>query len=109
MNTARAKLLRVSPLFSSSPVERRSSGSSNPVEREQGALHPAHFAQGSRNAVLPRVRGELAQDHRRSDGAGTQRGDNTQDVGPVCTIRATLIRPPINGASVGWSDGLPKL
>ena len=60
MKTARAKLLRDSPLLRSRPVSHRNSGSSIPIERDQGALEPAQLAQRRSNAFLPGIGGQLA-------------------------------------------------
>ena len=55
----------------------------DPVEREQGALQAAQFAECRRHAVLPGVSGKLAHDHRCRHGARADGCDDAQDGFPM--------------------------
>ena len=82
MKTARARLLRVSPLLSLAGLTPQFS-IFQPVEGEQRAFEPPQLAQRRGEAVLPRVGGELAQDQRGGHGARTDRGGDPQDLRPM--------------------------
>ena len=93
MKTARARLLRDSPLLSSWPVWRRSSRILDPVEGEQRALQPPKLAQRRGDAVLPRIGGELAHDQRGGHGAGADRGGDAQDFRPMGADQGDIDAP----------------
>ena len=76
MKTARARLLRVSPLLG-----------------EQRAFQPPQLAQRRGEAVLPRVGGELPQNQRGGHGARMDRGGNPQDLRPMGADQGAVDAP----------------
>jgi hypothetical protein len=93
MKTARARLLRVSPLLSSWLVWRRSSASSSQSRVKSRAFQPPQLAQRRGEAVLPRVGGELPQDQRGGHGARMDRGGDTQDLRPMGANQSAVDAP----------------
>jgi hypothetical protein len=66
---ARARALRASPLLSPADTRRRSAGSCSHLSVKMVRSIRAEFAQRQSQAILARIRTELAQNERRGDGA----------------------------------------
>ena len=82
-HTARCRAFLASPLLSSAEAWRRSAGSLQPIEGEEGALEATDLAQRQRQTVLPWVGTEPFQDQRSAHHTRPDRGRQAQHVVPV--------------------------
>ena len=104
MKTARARLLRDSPLLSLLAGPASQLGILDPVESEERAFQASQFAKRGGDAVLPGMGGELAHDQRGRHGSAGDGSPDSQDIGPMRSDHGEIDAPGDQGFE-SWIGG----